>query len=75
MTAFNRFFARVVALPAALAACVLAAAPGAAAQEQYPSQPVKWMESPPGVVEGKQAALRQFQEYGANWVFGCRGTF
>ncbi len=39
------------------------------------NQPVKWMESPPGVVEGQQAALRQFQEYGANWVFGCRGTF
>ena len=41
----------------------------------FTHQPVKWMESPPGVVEGKQAALRQFQEYGANWVFGCRGTF
>ncbi len=39
------------------------------------SQPVKWMESPPGVVEGESPALRQFQEYGANWVFGCRGTF
>jgi len=41
----------------------------------FTNQPVKWMESPAGVVEGQQAALRQFQEYGANWVFGCRGTF
>ena len=39
------------------------------------NQPVKWMESPPGVVEGESPALRQFQEYGANCVFGCRGTF
>jgi iron complex outermembrane recepter protein len=39
------------------------------------NQPVKWMESPPGVVEGESPALRQFQEYGANWVFGVRGTF
>jgi outer membrane receptor protein involved in Fe transport len=39
------------------------------------SQPVKWMESPPGEVEGESPRLRQFQEYGANWVFGCRGTF
>jgi iron complex outermembrane receptor protein len=37
--------------------------------------PVKWMESPPGSVEGKNVALRQYQRYGANWVFGCRGTF
>ena len=39
------------------------------------NQPVKWMESPPGMVEGESPALRQFQEYGANWVLGCRGTF
>jgi outer membrane receptor protein involved in Fe transport len=39
------------------------------------SQPVKWMESPPGEVEGESPALRQFQEYGSNWVFGVRGTF
>jgi iron complex outermembrane recepter protein len=38
-------------------------------------QPVKWMESPPGMVEGESPALRQFQEYGSNWVFGCRGMF
>jgi len=39
------------------------------------SQPVKWMESPAGVEEGKNAALRVYQEYGSNWVFGCRGSF
>jgi iron complex outermembrane receptor protein len=39
------------------------------------NQPVKWMESPPGEVEGRSPALRQFQEYGANWVFGCRATY
>jgi hypothetical protein len=33
------------------------------------------MESAPGVVEGESPALRQFQEYGSNWVFGVRGTF
>jgi outer membrane receptor protein involved in Fe transport len=39
-------------------------------------KPVKWMESPPpGVVEGDQPSLRAMQEYGANWVFGVRGTF
>jgi TonB-dependent receptor len=41
----------------------------------FTNQPVKWMESPPGVVEGESPALRQFQEYGSNWVLGCRGTF
>ena len=41
----------------------------------FTNQPVKWMESPAGVVEGQQAALRQMQEYGANWVFGVRGNF
>ncbi len=38
-------------------------------------QPVKWMESPPGAIEGESPALRQFQEYGSNWVVGLRGTF
>jgi outer membrane receptor protein involved in Fe transport len=38
-------------------------------------QPVKWMESPPGVAEGESPALRVYQEYGSNWVFGCRGQF
>jgi hypothetical protein len=37
--------------------------------------PVVWYESPPGSVEGKNPALRQMQEYGANWVWGIRGTF
>jgi iron complex outermembrane recepter protein len=39
------------------------------------SQPVKWMESAPGVIEGESPALRQFQEYGSNWVFGFKATF
>jgi outer membrane receptor protein involved in Fe transport len=39
------------------------------------NQVVKWMVSPPGVVEGESPALRQMQEYGSNWVFGIRGTF
>jgi iron complex outermembrane receptor protein len=38
-------------------------------------KPVLWYHTPPGVVEGEQRALRQLQEYGANWVFGVRGTF
>jgi len=39
------------------------------------NQPVKWFVSPPGVIEGKDAPLRQYQEYGANWVFGVKGQF
>ena len=31
--------------------------------------------SPPGVPEGQQPMLRSMEEYGANWVFGVRGTF
>jgi hypothetical protein len=38
-------------------------------------RPVLWYHTPPGVVEGQQRALRQLQEYGANWVFGVRGQF
>jgi TonB-dependent receptor len=38
-------------------------------------RPVTWFHTPPGVVEGQQRALRQMQEYGANWVFGVRGQF
>ncbi len=38
-------------------------------------KPVKWYWSPPGVEEGVDAHLRQVQEYGANWVFGIKGTF
>ncbi len=37
--------------------------------------PVLWYESPPGVVQGQNSALRVLQEYGANWVFGVKGTF
>jgi TonB-dependent receptor len=39
------------------------------------NQAVRWMESPAGVIEGHSAAIRQYQEYGANWVFGCKGMF
>lgn len=35
----------------------------------------EWYQSPPGVQEGKQGALRSMEEYGANWVFGIKGTF
>ncbi|MFM9029695.1 MAG: TonB-dependent receptor domain-containing protein, partial [Opitutaceae bacterium] len=38
-------------------------------------KPVLWYHTPPGVVEGQQRALRQLQEYGANWVFGLKGMF
>jgi outer membrane receptor protein involved in Fe transport len=38
-------------------------------------QGVKWMASPPGEIEGQNAALRQYQEYGSNWVFGVKGQF
>lgn len=38
-------------------------------------KPVTWYHTPPGVPEGEQRTLRQMQEYGANWVFGVRGSF
>ncbi len=38
-------------------------------------QPVKWYYSPPGVDEGVSPHLYRMQEYGANWVFGIKGTF
>lgn len=31
--------------------------------------------SPPGYQEGTHGVLRQMEEYGANWVFGVKGTF
>ena len=37
--------------------------------------PVLWYASPTGSVEGKNAAFRRLQAYGANWVFGVKGTF
>jgi iron complex outermembrane receptor protein len=38
-------------------------------------KPVLWYESPPGFAEGDNPALRAFEEYGANWTFGIKGTF
>jgi TonB-dependent receptor len=35
----------------------------------------RWYQSPPGVAEGKNGYLRSMEEYGANWVFGIKGTF
>jgi iron complex outermembrane recepter protein len=35
----------------------------------------RYYESPLGVPEGTQRYLRQFEEYGANWVFGVKGQF
>ena len=46
-----------------------------ATSDNITGKPVIWMESPPGVVEGQSPSLRTMQEYGANWVFGCRGQF
>ena len=37
--------------------------------------PILWYASPTTSVEGRDAAFRRLQEYGANWVFGLRGTF
>lgn len=37
--------------------------------------PVIWYESAPGTPEGVNPALRNFQEYGANWVLGFKATF
>jgi hypothetical protein len=41
----------------------------------FTGNPDLWMESPPGVREGEQPAVRSMQEYGANWVFGVAGRF
>ena len=37
--------------------------------------PLRWFDTPTGLVEGQSRRLRQYQEYGANWVFGVKGTF
>ena len=37
--------------------------------------PVLWYVSPTSSVEGRDAAFRRLQAYGANWVFGVKGTF
>jgi iron complex outermembrane receptor protein len=38
-------------------------------------QPLRWFDTPPGVAERRQRILRQYQEYGANWNFGVKGTW
>ena len=38
-------------------------------------EPLRWFDTPPGVAERRQRILRQYQEYGANWNFGIKGTF
>jgi hypothetical protein len=35
----------------------------------------EYYRSPPGVQEGQQGGLRSMEEYGANWIFGVKGTF
>ena len=37
--------------------------------------PLRWFDTPTGLVQGRSRTLRQYQEYGANWVFGVKGTF
>jgi iron complex outermembrane receptor protein len=34
-----------------------------------------WMEGPPTNVQGQGAAIRVYENYGANWNFGFKGTF
>lgn len=38
-------------------------------------EPLRWFDTPTGVAERRQRILRQYQEYGANWNFGVKGTF
>jgi iron complex outermembrane recepter protein len=35
----------------------------------------RWYQTPPGSEEGSNGYLRAMEEYGANWVFGVKGTF
>ncbi len=35
----------------------------------------RWYQSPPGTEEGSNGYMRAMEEYGANWVFGVKGTF
>jgi iron complex outermembrane receptor protein len=37
--------------------------------------PMRWFDTPTGLVEGQSRTIRQYQEYGANWVFGVKGTY
>jgi iron complex outermembrane receptor protein len=39
----------------------------------FTGKPDLWMESPAGVKEGRDAAVRVMQEYGSRWVFGLAG--
>jgi len=39
------------------------------------NQPVLWYDTPPGLTEGTNSVVTRMQEYGANWVFGVKGTF
>jgi len=34
-----------------------------------------WMETPTANIEGQGAAIRVYENYGANWNFGVKGTF
>jgi len=36
---------------------------------------VSTMSTPPGLPDGQNAALRTYENYGANWNFGIKGTF
>ena len=38
-------------------------------------RPVLWYETPAGYAQGSYPVLYRLQEYGANWVFGIKGTF
>ena len=38
-------------------------------------EPLRWFDTSTGVAERRQRILRQYQEYGANWNFGVKGTF
>lgn len=35
----------------------------------------EWMESPPGVAQGKNPISRHYESYGSLWHFGVKGTF
>jgi hypothetical protein len=34
-----------------------------------------WMQGPAGALQGESAAIRVYENYGANWNFGIKGTF
>jgi iron complex outermembrane recepter protein len=38
-------------------------------------EPLRWFDTPPDIAERRHRVLRQYQEYGANWNFGVKGTF